>query len=111
MLDLGAWVAIQSDVENEHRMKVMQSDVLSESSHSAFWHLNEETLTSIHDRWVSVLDLMVKGEGDNQNIETHRGKNNHAMMSQDENLNADDNEGEINSDVESVFTYGDEDGN
>ena len=54
---------------------------------------------------------MVKGEGDNPNIETHRGQNNHVMMNQDENLNADDNEGEINSDVESVFTYGDEDVN
>ena len=64
------------EVEYEHRTKVMHADVLSESIDEAFWNLPSETLTSINDRWIRVLDLMVKGDGDNENIETHRGKNN-----------------------------------
>ena len=74
MLDLGAWMAVQSEVKYEHKHKVIQADILSESINSAFWHLDEETIVSIHNRWTDFLNLMIKGNEDNSNIESNRGK-------------------------------------
>ena len=75
MLDLGAWVSVQSNVERIHRTLVMQNDVLSESITSAFENLSAVTLNNIYDRWVKVLDLILKGEGDNELVEKCRKKN------------------------------------
>ena len=72
MLDLGAWMAVQSEVEFEHRDKVMQPDVLAQSIGIVFYHLDKKALHNIHERWLVVLDLMIKGKGDNELVETHR---------------------------------------
>ena len=51
MLDLGAWMAVQSEVENVHRLKVMQNEVLANSTFRAFNNLSAGTLNNIFKRW------------------------------------------------------------
>ena len=72
VLDLGVWMAIQAEVENIHRTKVMQNDVLAASINTAFDNLEERILLHVYNRWIKVLDLIIKGEGDNQLVEKCR---------------------------------------
>ena len=74
MLDLGAWMSVQSHVEGIHKHQVMQNDVLAESCVYAFGELEESVLNNVYDRWVKVLDLIIKGDGDNNLVEKDRGK-------------------------------------
>ena len=74
MLDLGAWMSIQSQVESIHRQLVMQNDVLAGSVEEAFENLSEQMLHNIYERWVLVLDLMIRDEGGNKLVEKCRRK-------------------------------------
>ena len=73
MLDLGVWVAVQSEVESIHRSKVMKNDVLAKSIDEGFEKVNVTALDRIHSRWIKVLDLIIKGKGDNDLVEKYRG--------------------------------------
>ena len=75
MLDLGGWMAVQSDVDTLHKFKVMKADALHTTIKNAFFNLSETTLDKIHSRWVKVLDLIIKGHGDNVLVEAFRGDN------------------------------------
>ena len=50
---------------------------------------------------------MVKGDGNNQNIETQRGKKNGVMVNLDDESSYSDRECGSDSGIESVFTFGD----
>ena len=65
LLDLGIWMAIQSIVEKFHRNKVVTKDALSRSVYNAFNEIDNKILAKVHERWVKVLDLIVKGDGSN----------------------------------------------
>ena len=74
MLDLGAWMSVQSQVEEEHRNKVMQNDVLAQSVESAFQNLSQTVLTNTYNRWKLNPELILKDEGDNKLVEKCRNK-------------------------------------
>ena len=74
MLDIGAWMVVQSEVERIHRLLVMWTDVLAETIELAFDILEEEVLFNIHRRWLKVLKLIIKGKGNNQLVEKSRNK-------------------------------------
>ena len=80
MLDLGVWVSLQSIVENIHKGKVMQSDVLSNSVQEAFPLISSRVLDKVHSRWKLVLQLLVSGKGMNEVVEEHRGLKKKAML-------------------------------
>ena len=80
MLDLGVWVSLQSIVENIHKGKVMQSDVLSQSVEEAFRYISSTVLDKVHSRWKLVLQLLVSGEDTNEVVEEHRGLKKSAML-------------------------------
>ena len=73
MLDLGAWMAIQSEVEEVHKTRVMRNDVLEESVIQAFNNIPAQTLQNIYDRWVKVLDIIIVSRGGNDDIDRYRG--------------------------------------
>ena len=75
ILDLGAWVALQHQVEEAHRTLVMKPDVLAGSVVKAFDELPEDKLTSVYERWKTVLHLILKNGGGNDLVETCRGDN------------------------------------
>ena len=75
MLDLGAWAAVQAEVEERHRQLVMRNDVLARSVEDAFFNcLDRQKLQNIYDRWLRVLDLIQKSAGGNELVESCRGK-------------------------------------
>ena len=80
MLDLGVWVSLQSIVENIHKGKVMQSDVLAQSVEEAFGLITSTVLDKVHSRWKLVLQLLVSGRGTNKVVEEHRGLQKGAML-------------------------------
>ena len=80
MLDLGVWVALQSKVETIHRGKVMHSDELSSSVKEAFSFVTPDVLTSVHNRWKLVLDLIISSKGTNEVVEAHRGHLNQSLL-------------------------------
>ena len=84
-------MAIQAVVESQHKFKVMQPDVLAATIEQAFFNLDQEKLLNIHARWLTVLDLIVKGKGDNVLVEACRGKTNFVDLTGEElEISADD---------------------
>ena len=74
MLDLGTWFALQSKVEVAHKRKVMHKDVLAETVEKC-WNdtdMCESILHKVHERWKTVLELIVQGKGTNNLVEKHR---------------------------------------
>jgi hypothetical protein len=62
MLDLGAWMCIQSYVEYLHRMKTMKQNALSKSVKKVFKLFDgDEKLMNISNRWKKVLKLIIVG--------------------------------------------------
>ena len=74
MLDLGAWMSIQSVVEKLHRTRVMNEKALAETVLQAFDEFDGYTkLAAIARRWELVLDLILDDDGGNNLVETKRG--------------------------------------
>ena len=74
MLDLGAWMTIQSVVEKLHRQRVMNEDALADTIEEAFDNFDGYTkLAAIARRWELVLDLILDDDGGNDLVETKRG--------------------------------------
>ena len=77
MLHLGCWMAVQSEVEEQHHTQVMQNDILSKSINKAFENIYQIILYNIHKRRLKVLDLIIKDDGNNnleKKIEEHSKK-------------------------------------
>ena len=75
LLDLGLWRSVQSSVEKEHVKKTYHPDSLTRSVKRA-WdeRLNPIVFSRVADRLLKVLDLIVKDGGDNNLVESERGK-------------------------------------
>ena len=74
MLDLGAWMTIQSVVEKLHRQRPMNNDALADTVFQAFDEFDGYTkLAAIGTRWKTVLDLIIDDKGGNDLVETRRG--------------------------------------
>ena len=56
-----------------HRNKVVTKDALSRTVYDAFNEIDNKVLANVHERWVKVLDLIVKGDGSNDLVEMERG--------------------------------------
>ena len=73
MLDLGAWMTIQSIVEYLHRGHIRTHDALTASVMNAFDELDCGKLQNIDKRWRKVMDLILLGKGSNEFVEACRG--------------------------------------
>ena len=74
MLDLGAWMSIQSVVEVLHRQRCMNEDALAATVLEAFDQFDGyNKLAAIAKRWELVLDLILEDNGGNDKVETRRG--------------------------------------
>ena len=74
MLDLGAWMTIQSVVEELHRQRLMNENALADTVMQAFEEFDGHTkLAVIAARWELVLDLIIEGKGGNDLVKTKRG--------------------------------------
>ena len=75
MLDLGAWIVLQSKFEFHHKRRVMFKDVLAKSVEYCWYsrEMSGKILNKIHERWKLVLKLIVAGKGTNNLVEKHRG--------------------------------------
>ena len=68
-------MALQSVVEKIHRGKLINRDVLAETVYEAFGSMDEAVLRNVYFRWLTVLDLVIEGEGLNDLVER-----NHSMI-------------------------------
>jgi len=74
-LDLGIWMRVQSHVEHRHREQRQDPDRLAVSVMEAWENLPEQTIHWVFERIPIVLQLIVKGGGDNNiNVEDWRGR-------------------------------------
>ena len=75
ILDLCVWMAIQSKVEEIHKLLTIQHDVLSESIrvYIAFDKFVAEVLSKIHKRWSKVLHIFMSKVGDNKDMKKYHG--------------------------------------
>ena len=71
MLDRGAWMAVQSKVEELHKNLTMQNGILAESVQSAFVNLSQNVLSNIYERWEKVFSIIMKASDDNSKVETY----------------------------------------
>ena len=73
LLDLGVWVALQSVVEKVHRGKLVNRKLLAETVYEAFGNMDEAVLRNVYRHWLTVMDLIIEGEGSNDLVEQNRG--------------------------------------
>ena len=73
MLDLGAWMTVQSKVEIYHRRNVKQHDALARSFKKGWHDVQEHKLTKIWEHFLKVLDLIIQYHGGNDPVESNRG--------------------------------------
>ena len=74
MLDLGAWMALQSVVEKMHARRRYHANALANTVRLAWEALEPAKLSAIYKRWVKVLDLIILDKGGNDLVESQRGK-------------------------------------
>ena len=75
LLDLGIWRSIQSAVENEHRLKRYEANALARSVERAWNHrLKPTVFQNVYGRLLQVFTLIVLDNGDNNLVESKRGK-------------------------------------
>ena len=83
MLDLGAWMTIQSVVEEMHRQRMMNENALADTVMQAFDEFDGATkLAAIARRWELVLDLIIEDDGGNDLVETKRGSLTKTLLGQ-----------------------------
>jgi hypothetical protein len=73
LLDLGFWATLQAIVERLHRLKRMSPDALSRTVRDAFDMMDCSKVNNIYNRWGTVLDLIIRGDGSNDLVERNRG--------------------------------------
>ena len=75
LLDLGVWCSFQARVKKKHHGQRCKVETLVESAYNTW---NDESLDDVigkvYKRLQRVLALIVKGNGSNDLVETHRGK-------------------------------------
>ena len=73
LLDLGAWMALQSIVEKHHRLLVKDKCVLTQTIMTGYPSLTAEVLEKSHNLWKMALDLILEDEGNNDKVEDNQG--------------------------------------
>ena len=74
LLDLGAWMSLQSAVEKHFRGTQNDQEALARKIEET-WNVFDSTVfRRIFDRWVLALDLIIADEGDNCLVNLHSGK-------------------------------------
>ena len=103
MLDLGAWMSIQAQVQKEHFRKVKRQDALAASVETAWEGFGNKTiLAKIHERWKQVMHLIIQADGGNELVEADRG-----LTSSLFNVDT-ENEPNIDNDDDFEYDTGDE---
>ena len=59
MLNIGAWMTVQSKVEQYHRCNVKHHDDLARSVKKAWRDVEKQKLIKIWERFLNVLDLII----------------------------------------------------
>ena len=72
MLDLSAWMTVQSKVQKYHRRNVKFQDALARSVKKAWQNVEEYKLTRILEWFLKVLDIIIQYQGENNLIESNR---------------------------------------
>ena len=73
LLDLGAWMSLQSAVEKHFRGTQNDQEALARKIEET-WNIYDSTVfRRIYDRWVLALDLIIADGGDNRLVNEHRG--------------------------------------
>jgi hypothetical protein len=73
LLDLGAWMSLQSAVEKHFRGTQNDQEALARKIEET-WNVYDSTVfRRIYDRWVLALDLIIADGGDNRLVNEHRG--------------------------------------
>ena len=87
LLDLGAWMALQSIVEKKHHLLMKEKNSLAKTVEIDVACLPEGVLDGIHKRWKKVLNLIIEDEGNNDKVEGDRGlKKNPIDLAHEEEL-------------------------
>ena len=74
LLDLGAWMSLQSAVEKHFRETQNDQEALARKIEET-WNVFDSTVfRRIFDRWVLALHLIIADGGDNRLVNSHRGK-------------------------------------
>jgi len=74
LLDLGAWMSLQSAVEKHFRGNRNHVDVLWRKIEDVWAFYDAAVFHKIWDRWKLALDLIIADGGDNRLVNEHRGK-------------------------------------
>eukprot|EP00957_Ditylum_brightwellii_P147197 11208239-Ditylum_brightwellii.AAC.1 len=74
MLDLGAWMAIQSIVEKMHLGHVKDNYCLARSAELAWDSLSSDKLTNIFNQWKLGMNLIIEDKGGNDKVQDKRSK-------------------------------------
>jgi len=74
LLDLGVWRAIQSLVEKLSFCGRHDANVLDKTVQQAWLQFPAATVEKVYQHWLLVLDLIMKDNGGNRLVESHRGK-------------------------------------
>ena len=80
----------------------MQHDVLSRTVNSAFQNIHQSTFHNIHKRWLTVLDIIIDSNGENNMVETRRNKE-HDRDSYCKDTHDDDSTGEYTDNEEEEY--------
>ena len=88
MLNLGAWMAVQLEIEEIHKNSTMQHDILVGSINVAFENIDDRILTNIHNRWIKVLNIIVVEGGENDYVEKYQGDTSSVIDMTDDNFHS-----------------------
>jgi hypothetical protein len=73
LLDLGAWMSLQSAVEKHFRGSRNDVKALVPKVEEAWSQYDSSVFHSIFGRWLKVLQLVIADKGDNSLVNSHRG--------------------------------------
>ena len=59
MIDIGAWMTVQSKVEHFHRRNVKQHNALVRSVKKSWCNMEEHKITKIWEHFLKVLDIII----------------------------------------------------
>jgi hypothetical protein len=89
ILDLGAWMSLQSAVEKHFRGSRNDVKALVAKIEETWSLYNSSVFQCIFERWVKVLQLVIDDNGDNNLVDSHRGV---LFSAADNGPNADDDD-------------------
>ena len=89
MLDLGAWMAVQNIVERLSFRNRKDKEILVKTVEAAWLKSEPTKLTDIWNRWLMVINLIIKDEDRDRLVESRRGKRFRAPTDEAEDIDTD----------------------